>query len=1712
MLPTAPVTIPHYQVVQVLGEGHSAVVYRAYRLHDPEQRPLTLKVFKNSYLSPGQQERLRRELHLLQRLESPYLVSDIALEEQGGLLMLVSPYDDLYLLQEWLQQTPFAVELFLKLAMHLTRALEDIHRQGVMHGDLKPSNILTDAGADRVKLIDFGMAHLFEQAGDFVSAPEGTLLYIAPEQTGRTGKPADYRSDFYALGVTLFQVATGSLPFTAPDRLSLIHAHLAVAPPRPADRNPALPDLLSDLILRLMAKNPEERYQTAAAIRADLERCLAEWQAHGAIAPFALGAADRRQRIVIAPGLYGRDQELALLKAHIEQIGRGPPALALIAGAAGTGKSKLAHAAHAAIVELGGLFITATYDQAQANRPYSALVRALQTLIGLLLREPAAVLQEWQARLQAAVGVNGQALADMIPEVTLLLGPQPPLPTLPPEQAQGRLLMTLSNFLRACGSSQRPLALFLDDLHRADADSLDFLPAFLTERRPAHLLIIAAYRTSEGDAEARLQALHERLQAAGAPIARFHLGPLDRATVDQLLADTFAASGGAAVDTARLAERLYRKSGGNPFFLSTLFRALVDAGLFRFTPDAGWIWDDAAIQAARLSADVTDLVVQGLDRLPAPTLELLKQAACLGSSFPAATLALISGLERAELDERLAPALREDVVRADADDLLRFEHSRVHEAICHLMDAAERQRRHWQIGRLLHDQSDLAARDDQLFVVVNQLNQGRDLADAAARAQLSALNYRAGLKARASGAFDTSLGHLQISGDLLPPDAWQRDYPQTYAVWSELLLAHALRSNYAAALAAADALLAHARSDLDRARCYRLLVMLYAAQADAQKALAVGNTALTLYGQPLPVETTAAQAAVLAELRHLAQQPLDRAALARWPEMRDPAALMQIAIRYELIAPLYRINPELFVLNNLQMIRLGLEHGSHSALTSAFGGHASALIAQGEIDAAARFSDMAAALWERYPDTVEAAQTMVAAAWGLSALFPDMAAIRALNQRGQTLCRNSSLIHYWGISLAVEAMLEVVASDNLPALLTLIEAARDDFFHRYRVERYQGDLEVIAEVYLKPLAGMASTNPSVLEQRFHAARFFGAIFHLHILTGIVAYVYGDFARACDHFNQANDYRFSNRSGLINPAWKSYHALALLALAQTESSRNDYVEQAKELLARVETLTAIGATFRPHAAFVRAELAYTRGDATWHSSFIAAIEQAAAAGYTLVQASLHERMAVHLLAAGHRFGRGHIEEAVYLFAQCGAAAKAQQLQQTYAPYFQQARSRETALNNDTISFSSNESSSSPSLQQNLDLYAILKASQAIASEIDTQRVLETIMRTIGEVSGAQTAYLIMEPQSDAAIVARYPAQAAPALPLAVRDSGLVSPGVVRYVQRTRRTLLLDDASHAGEFTNDPHISAQRVRALLCHPIQEQSRLLGIIYLENNLSTHAFTTERVEVVRLLATQAAISITNSQAIAARSEQERVQRELEIAHEVQQRMLPHAPPHDPDFEIAGASLAARQVSGDLYGYYQRPNGGLAVAVGDVTGKGMPAALLMGAAVVALAGAIEADLSPGPTLARAHRVLRPYGGPGQNVAICLAFLDGPRVRIANAGAVAPVVRSYGQVQMLDLGGLPLGTPLSDHRPYREATLLLTPGDLVVLCSDGLIEATSASGERFGFERFEATIASGPASSAEAMLRHLMDAVAAFGDAAELHDDITALVIRRRAG
>ncbi|MEA2745692.1 MAG: hypothetical protein QOG25_4063 [Acetobacteraceae bacterium] len=719
--------------------------------------------------TPATLDRLAREHGLKDELDGPWAVRPLELVRKDGRIMLVlentrsEPLDRLL-------GVPMEVRSFLRLAIAVAAALTQVHRRGLVHKDIKPANILVNRTTGEVQFTGFGIASRLpreRQAPEPPGSIAGTLAYMAPEQTGRMNRSIDARSDLYALGVTLYQMLTGALPFTANDPMEWVHCHIAKKPVPPNEQQETVPAPVSQIIMKLLAKNAEERYQTAAGVESDLRRCLTQWEAPGRIDDFPLGQKDTPDRLLVPEKLYGRERELETLLAAFDRIvKRGTPELVLVSGYSGIGKSAVVNELRKALVPTRGLFASGKFDQYKRNIPYSTLVQAFQSLVRTLLSMSDAELRSWRDALMNALGPNGRLIVDLAPELKLIIGEPPPVPELPPQQAQGRFQLVFRRFIGVFARPEHPLVLFLDDLQWIDAATLDLLDD-LTQSDLKHLMLIGAYRDNEVDGAHPLMRKLDAISQAGAQVQEIRVAPLARDDLRQMIADALRCPSERA---APLAELVHGKTGGNPFFALQFISELAEEGLLRFDHDAaGWCWDHNRIHAKGYTDNVVVLMVGKLTRLPGETQSALQQLACLGNLAEIAMLSIVLGRSKEDLRSDLWDAVRLELIE-NLEGSYKFIHDRVHEAAYSLIPERLRAQAHLRIGRLLAAHSPAEKREETIFEIVNQLNRGAALITSPdEREQLAEFNLLAGQRAKAATAYASALTYL-----LPVRDCWQR--------------------------------------------------------------------------------------------------------------------------------------------------------------------------------------------------------------------------------------------------------------------------------------------------------------------------------------------------------------------------------------------------------------------------------------------------------------------------------------------------------------------------------------------------------------------------------------------------------------------------------------------------------------------------------------------------------------------------------------------------------------------------------------------------------------------------------------------------------------------------------------------------------------------------------------------------------------------------
>lgn len=1468
-----------YEVLDDLYTGRYARVARARRHAD--DTPVILKILSDP--TPERRAWLQREYDLTRSLaDLPGVVPVLALEQHPtGWLLVFADVGGESLARLGLAGQ-LALPTFLHLALNLTRILAGVHQQRVIHKDLNPTNIIYNPATNQLYLIDFGLAtRLTRETTTFQSASvlEGTLRYLAPEQTGRMNRAVDYRSDFYALGVTFYELLTGRVPFTSDDPLELVHSHIARPPTPPHTVQPNIPEPLSAIILKLLAKDADARYQSAYGLIADLERCLHDVEATGTIAPFPIGQQDVSDRFALPQKLYGRDEHLATLLSTFEQVAAGSSALLLVAGAPGIGKTALVQELYRPLTERRGAFISGKCDQVQRATPYLAFAQALQGVVRQVLTEPEAVLTQWRERLTAALGVNGQVVVEVIPDLALIIGEQPPVPELGPQEAQNRFLLVFQNFLKVFTRPDHPLVLFLDDLQWADSGSLKLLEQLLSSSDGGHLLVIGAYRDTEVSPGHPLWATLEAIQQAGTAPQTLTLGPLDDAAVQALVQDALHVD----VTTAQPLTALVRqKTGGNPFFLGEFLKALYAEELLTFDPAQGrWTWELGRIDARQMTDNVVELMTQQVQRLPAETQQVLQSAACIGSHFDLATLAAVveqpvtvaaRHLEAA-LQAGLLEPLNEHykVVGLVGDELpqtvqaaYHFIHDRIQQAAYEQVPDAERPAQHWHIGWLLLARTPETEHDERLFDIVGQLNAGRALATDDERLELAQLNLEAGRKARESAAFAAAFDYFQVALELLPPDAWDAHYELALALHTDAATTAYLTGDFARSAALSDTIMQQARSPLDTMAAYAARILAGTAQADYEAAIQAGLEALQVLGYTLPRQPQPADVphALQAVQQMLAQHPL-----ASWtdlPRTTDAHLLAANRILGFIIFPAFQVDPNLFVLLVAQGMQV-IQHGLTPVSAFLCGTYGIIQGGMGQFNEAYRLGETALGLLDvpdSHPYVARVLNSVYAFTYHLQHHLRDtLAPLYRGYEEGVNVGDNEMA----AICLSIRDAYRYYLGENLEHLaaqmhtnIAVMGRLRQPIAQHQTLPLHQWVLNLRSPELTSRLVGTAF-DETVLVPQWQEQGVITVVAIYGVCKTAACYLAGDIEQAAATATWMAPYEPAMVTTFYIPFYNYFAALAHLAVVPDLPA-----EEQPAVWETIATRQAKLEMYAQHAPMnclhkwhlVEAERCRVQGEheSAW-GHYHRAIAGARDNQFIHEEALAHELLGRFYLTQGlDNFAQVALTDARRAYAQWGATAKVQQLEAHY-PFLRPAAAPEP------LHLSVQTSSRTGAIA--LDVGSIVKASQVISGEMQLQALLTRLLHVLLENAGADRGVLLLNRDRDGLWLVE--AEGTITSEIATLQSvpfaqAALPHSLISYVLRTSETVVLNDAPSEGNFTQDAYIRSQQPRSVLALPLLNQGTLTGLLYLENTQTAGAFTPERQEILTLLSGQVAISLENA------------------------------------------------------------------------------------------------------------------------------------------------------------------------------------------------------------------------------------------------------------
>ena len=1470
----------------VLGEDGERVLCRGWRDDGNGVRTDVLAVLSASeHPTPGLVDRLAHEYGLKDELDARSAVRPLALVREHGRTMLLledpggEPLDRLL-------GRPMEMGRFLRFAAGISAALRQLHQRGLIHKDIKPANVLVDFATGQVWLTGFGIASRLpreRQSPEPLELVAGTLAYMAPEQTGRMNRSIDTRSDLYSLGVTLYEMLTGALPFMASDPMEWVHCHIARQPVPPVERLKDLPLPVSAIVSKLLAKTAEERYQTAAGVESDLRRCLAQWERERRIEEFLLCEHDTSDRLLVPEKLYGRAHEIdTLLAAFDRVVAGGAPELVLVSGYSGIGKSSVVNELHKVLVPPRGFFATGKFDQYKRDIPYATLAQAFQSLVRRLLGKSEAEIQSWRDRLRHALDPNGLLIVDLVPELKLIIGAQPPVPNLPPQDAQNRFQLVFRRFINVFARPEHPLALFLDDLQWLDAATLDLLEHLVTHSEVRHLLLVGAYRDNEVNEAHPLVRKLKAIRKAGSRVHDIVLSPLTRADLGRLIADSLHCE---LEHADPLAQLVHEKTAGNPFFAIQFVFALAEEELLTFDRGAArWCWDLNRIHAKGYTDNVVDLMVGKLNRLPVDTQTALKQLACMGNSAEFGMLTLIYR-DSEDMHRNFWEGVRAGLVFR-SEGAYSFLHDRVQEAAYSLIPEETRAAVHLRIGRLLASRTEPAELEERIFEIVNQFNRASRLVTLAEeRVHVAELNLIAGKRAKASTAYASALAYLAAGRALMSETGWEQRYELIFALEFHTAECELLTADLAGAEDRLAMLAPCARSLQHVAATARLRLTLYTTLDRSDRGVEVcleflqsGGT----YWSPHPTKDEVRQ-----EYERIWSRLGSRSIedLIDLPLMSDPETLATLDVLTEVVTPALFTDDNLLSLVICRMVNLSLDHGNSDGSCFAYvwlgmvaGPHF------GNYDAGFKFGRLGYELVDKHGLHRFQARTYMS--FG-NLIMPWTRHI----QTGRDLVRRA----FEAANRVGDLTFATYSCNNLNTNLIgsgdpldYVEVEVENGLSFARKARFGLVVDIIAAQrgLVRTLRGSTMEFGSFNDQQFDESQFEQHLANdprlalpecWYWIRKLQARFFAeDYRSAIEASANAQRLLWTSPSFFEVAEYHFYSALCRAALCALPMP--DQRQQHFESLATHHKQLEIWAencpeNFETRARLVAAEIAGLEGrELDAMRLYEQAVRSARENGFVHNEALANELAGRFYLDRGlEKNGNAHLRDARACYALWGANGKVRQLDRLYPHLAAAEGNRPTATIGSQV--------------QQLDVVSVVKASQAVSSEIELPKLIERLMTIALENAGANRGLLILSAEDDYLIQAE--AQAAGDQVEVVLCQkpirGITCPeSLVRYVIRTHESVILDDASRPNLFSEDDYLRGRQSRSILCLPLIKQGRLTGLLYLENTLTSHAFTPDRIAVLELLAAQAAISLENTRLYSDLQEREAKVREAqaELAH----------------------------------------------------------------------------------------------------------------------------------------------------------------------------------------------------------------------------------------
>ncbi len=1652
-------------------ESSNSRVYRAF--DDEMNRPVIIKKLNKVYPTPDEVSRFHREYKLLcmfsgEGVIQPYGLSlidntpAIAMEDISGKT-----------LADILKTVKTDLNTFLDFSITIAGIIGNIHKKNIIHKDINPSNIIWNIEKDKVRVIDFGNATELNREITSVKNPnvlEGTLAYISPEQTGRMNRALDYRTDFYSLGITFYQMLTGHLPFESRDLLRLVHSHIAIMPVSPSEIDKQIPEAVSNIVMKLMAKNAEDRYNSTHGLIADLERCRCDLLNKGKIEFFQPGLDDVSGKFQIPQKLYGREGEIETLISAFERISRNENTeLMLVSGTSGIGKSALINELQKPIVEYRGYFIAGKFEKLKKDVPYSGIIQALTGFARQILAEDRSEIALWKDKLLEVLGPNGRIVTDIIPLFEPIIGRQPEAPVLGTAESQNRFKLVFQDFIKVLASKEHPLVIFLDDIQWADLASFNLLKFFTTDPSIKNLLMIGAYRDNEVAGSHPLVLTLDEIKKTGSVVNQIVLNPLDKSNACTLLEETLRRT---EDETGPLAELLISKTGGNPFFINEFLHFLYKKRLIEFSFKNGWTWSITGIEELKVTDNVVDLMVGKIIALPENSQNVLKFGACLGSYFNIAALENVCGYKDEELQTALSDILREGLLNR-IDNIYRFTHDRILEAAYSLISDEEKSKLHYRIGTLELINIDKDKFDEKIFYIVNHLNAGTDLiSNASQKYELAGLNHMAGEKALKSNAYGSALNYFKSGIGLLEENSWDVDYDLTLALYRDASISAQLCAEYDSLEKYSNVVLNNARTILDKIKVFEAKISACTAQNQLLEGIRIGLYVLKKLGTKLPEKPGKLRIILkLISLKlFLMTKPVDD--LINLPELKDPHKLAVMQILSGITTSAYYAVPDLVPIVSFEMVKMSVKYGTCIYSPYAYAGfamvHCGVL---GDMTAGYKWGELALNLVRKF-NIIETKARVWLVVWFFvdhwkkplrDSLKPVLEAYKTGLETGDlefaAIC--ASTYSYNSFDSGIE--LSGIEKDMAKYDETVRKLNQGTLHNYYRII-HQAVLNLRGKSS-DPCRLIGSEYDETVMLPVHKnANDANALFCIYLIFLNFNYIFENYTEALKNAELVEPYSREQISHPEIPIIVFYDSLTRLAL-YCDEKKSVQKKILKSVNANQKKMKKWAfhspANYSHKYLLVEAEIArIKKQELKAREHFKLAVKQADENGFMQEKALALKLTAKFWLDLNEeKIASLYMAESIHTYRLWGAAAVVKYLESTYGHLLRLKTEKTDTADKGTSTTSTSES---------MDITTVIKSSQILSSEIDLTRLLETTMRITLENAGAQRGFLIMESEEDKNLYIEAEGEADKEIKggnsIPLEKSHSLSSNVVNYVQRTGENVVLDYACKFGDFTNDPYIRDHEIKSLLCTPITFKGKTSGILYLENNLATNVFTPDRLELLRILTAQAAISVENARLLTHRENKAKLEKEIEMAEKIQRSLLPVNIPEIDRVRVAFKYNPMMGVGGDFVNiFYKKDENKIGLFICDVSGHGVYAAMVASMVSNSLDFFWNTYFeSPARVMKEVSNFLKgKMGGNFFTGCICSVDLISGFVTMANAGHPSLLLlRKNGTYELKGTKGRLISEYVEPNQ--EDVSFQLESGDTIVLYTDGITEAENSGKDVIG--------------------------------------------------